>query len=131
MVKLQKDFGTAILMITHDLGVIAEMADRVIVMYAGKVVESADTLSIFESPSHPYTRGLLESVPVLGGKDSKTRPRLKEIKGMVPSLLDLPRGCFFYPRCNRAQKICETAMPELVQKDNNHWVRCWNPLTGG
>ena len=127
MKQLRKDFNTAILMITHDLGVIADIADRVMVMYAGKTVESAPTLDIFDKPGHPYTRGLLESVPVLGSRSrSSRRHRLKEIKGMVPSLSDLPQGCFFYPRCDVSMDICTTQMPDLTERDKGHWVRCWH-----
>ncbi len=125
MKRLQEDFHTAILLITHDLGVIAEMADRVLVMYAGKVVESASTLSIFDNPLHPYTQGLLGSVPVLGSKSSGTHQRLQEIRGMVPSLINLPAGCFFYERCNHAKSICKTAMPLLKEHGDQHQVRCW------
>ncbi len=127
MKKLRQDFDTAILMITHDLGVIADMADRVMVMYAGKAVESAPTLDIFDAPFHPYTQGLLGSVPVLGkGSGKKSGLRLREIQGMVPSLSDLPRGCFFYPRCDRAMEICKTQMPKMKERTQGHWVRCWH-----
>ena len=124
MIRLQRDNGTAILMITHDLGVIAEMAHRVQVMYAGKTVEMAPTQKIFDFPSHPYTRGLMGSVPILGSGRAK---RLQEIPGMVPSLSDLPRGCFFAPRCPRAQTKCHGAMPPLEEHRPGHWVRCWTP----
>jgi len=129
MKRLKKDFNTAILMITHDLGVIADIADRVMVMYAGKTVESASTLEIFENPCHPYTQGLLGSVPVLGkgtGNTRTPRKRLQVIKGMVPSLSDLPQGCFFYPRCDQARDICKTKMPPFTERDRGHWVRCWH-----
>ncbi len=127
MKTLRKDFDTAILMITHDLGVIADMADRVMVMYAGKAVESAPTLDIFDRPGHPYTKGLLESVPVLGRRRGNSpQKRLKEIPGMVPSLLDLPQGCAFQPRCDRAMDICKTQIPELTERNKGHWVRCWH-----
>ncbi|MCK5826566.1 MAG: ABC transporter ATP-binding protein [Desulfuromusa sp.] len=135
MKQLRRDFSTAILLITHDLGVIADSADRIMVMYAGKVVESASTLEIFENPTHPYTRGLMGSMPVLGTKTSpdsettpsqkKVRKRLQEIKGMVPSLTNLPQGCFFYPRCDKAIDICKTKMPEITERKAGHWVRCW------
>lgn len=130
MKRLRKDFNTAILMITHDLGVIADIADRVMVMYAGKTVESASTLEIFENSCHPYTKGLLGSVPVLGKRTKKTRnaprKRLQEIRGMVPSLSDLPRGCFFYPRCDQARDICKAKMPPFTERNRGHWVRCWH-----
>ncbi|MCG8633801.1 MAG: ABC transporter ATP-binding protein [Desulfobacterales bacterium] len=128
MKRLSRDFNTAILMITHDLGVIADIADRVMVMYAGKAVESASTGVIFKNPGHPYTRGLLGSVPVLGqsANYTGTRTRLNEIKGMVPSLSDLPEGCFFYPRCGQADDLCKKRMPPLAEREEGHWVRCWH-----
>lgn len=125
MTRLREDFQTAILLITHDLGVIAEMADRVLVMYAGKIVESASTLAIFDNPLHPYTKGLLGSVPVLGSKSRGTCNRLQEIRGMVPSLINLPNGCFFYDRCDYAKSICQTTMPRLAEHKDHHMVRCW------
>jgi len=131
MKRLQQDFHTSILMITHDLGVVAEMAHRIMVMYGGRVVESGDTLTLFENPAHPYTRGLLRSVPVLGSRASRTRQRLSEIPGMVPSLVDLPPGCLFCPRCDNAQEDCSHTMPTLEQIQPGHWVRCLHPFEGG
>ena len=125
MLKLQEDFDTAIMMITHDLGVIAEIASRVVVMYAGRVVEEADTLPLFEDPQHPYTRGLLKSIPKLGGRTTSERTRLSEIEGMVPGLLALPQGCSFNPRCPDAMEICRQKKPPMKATDSGHMVRCW------
>jgi len=124
MLQLRQDFHTAIIMITHDLGVIAEMAQRVVVMYAGKVVEEALTADLFDRPLHPYTAGLLESMPRLGSRRPGRSRKLKEIKGMVPGLLDLPPGCSFAPRCPRAMDICRRRVPELVPAGNGRRVRC-------
>ncbi len=123
MNELKKEMDTSILFITHDLSVIAEMADRVMVMYAGKVVELADVNTIFENPLHPYTRGLIGSRPDLH-TNSK---RLTVIPGNVPDLSDLPAGCSFGPRCAYCAKKCGEGMPELVEVEPNHWVRCFYP----
>ena len=125
MMKLQEDFDTAIMMITHDLGVIAEIAKRVVVMYAGKVVEEGSTQAIFEDPKHPYTRGLLKSIPKLGERAIHGRRRLQEIAGIVPSLYDLPAGCRFLPRCPHAMEICRQEVPELIDQGDQHSVRCY------
>ena len=125
MMQLKEDYETAVVIITHDLGVIAEIAKRVVVMYAGKVVEEAPTLSIFEDPKHPYTRGLLKSIPKLGGRSRGGDRRLPEIAGIVPSLLDLPGGCYFSPRCAEATSICHEKPPELIDTGGSHRVRCW------
>jgi oligopeptide/dipeptide ABC transporter ATP-binding protein len=125
MMKLQKDFDTAIMMITHDLGVIAEISRRVVVMYAGKVVEEGFTEAIFEDPKHPYTRGLLRSIPKLGERAVHGRQRLQEIAGIVPSLYELPSGCRFMPRCPHAMGICGQAVPELIDVGDQHSVRCY------
>jgi peptide/nickel transport system ATP-binding protein/oligopeptide transport system ATP-binding protein len=124
MMELQEEFGTAILMITHDLGVIAQTAQRVVVMYAGKVVEEGSTLSIFEDPKHPYTQALLKSVPRIGGRAQYGRQRLHEISGVVPSLYELPTGCPFYPRCPEAMTICTQALPEFCHVNGDRKVRC-------
>ena len=118
--SLRDETGTAIVMITHDLGVIAEMADRVAVMYAGKVVETASVRELFRSPSHPYTLGLIGSIPKVVGP----RERLETIRGMVPSLARLPRGCRFAPRCNFATERCRS-MPPLEEVAPGHAARCW------
>ena len=121
---LQTEMGMAMLLITHDLGVIAEVADRVAVMYAGRVVETAPVAALFRAPAHPYTRGLLRSVPRI----ERTRPTsLPEIAGMVPSLLALPPGCAFAARCGRATARCEAERPGLAPFGAGHDVACWWP----
>ncbi len=125
MMQLKKDFDAAIMLITHDLGVIAEIAQRIVVMYAGKVVEEGQILAIFEDPRHPYTRGLLKSIPKLGERSRYGRQRLKEIPGIVPSLYELPPGCSFYPRCPESMAMCKENLPELVDIGKAHLVRCW------
>jgi oligopeptide/dipeptide ABC transporter ATP-binding protein len=130
MIALKEQFGAAILMITHDLGVIAEVAQRVVVMYAGKVVEEGKTRAIFKEPAHPYTRGLLKSVPKLGERAGGGQRRLQEIPGMVPSLYELPSGCSFYPRCPEGREACRASMPELVDFGRDHAVRCRRAASG-
>jgi peptide/nickel transport system ATP-binding protein/oligopeptide transport system ATP-binding protein len=125
MVQLKENFDAAIILITHDLGVVAEVAQRIEVMYAGKVVEEAQALSLFEDPKHPYTRGLLKSIPKLGQRARHGRRRLKEISGVVPSLYELPAGCSFYPRCSQARAVCQENVPELIDLEDSHRVRCW------
>jgi peptide/nickel transport system ATP-binding protein/oligopeptide transport system ATP-binding protein len=125
MQQLKTDYHTAIMMITHDLGVIAEMARRVVVMYAGKVVETASTAVLFNDPKHPYTRGLLQSIPRLGERARHGRRRLREIKGMVPSLYDLTDGCRFYPRCPERMEKCRDHLPDILDTGAGHAVRCW------
>ena len=120
MMDLQEKINMSIMMITHDLGVIAETAERVIVMYCGKIVESADVRSIFHDPLHPYTRQLMGSVPRL---DAEGR-RLQEIPGTVPSLYNLPPGCDFHPRCARAKEICRLKAPALVEVKPRHLLAC-------
>lgn len=119
--SLQEDAGLAVLMITHDLGVIAEVADRVAVMYAGKIVEMGDLISIYDSPMHPYTQGLMASVPKL----TERRERLSVIPGTVPDATRFPSGCRFYPRCAAAEDICRSKEPPLLQIDGTHPVACW------
>jgi peptide/nickel transport system ATP-binding protein/oligopeptide transport system ATP-binding protein len=125
MLTLRQDFDTAIMMITHDLGVIAEIASRVVVMYAGKVVEAAATAAVFEAPQHPYTRGLLKSIPKLGQRAAHGRRRLAEIQGMVPGLLSMPEGCAFHPRCGHVMPHCRQKVPSLKTTEAGHQVRCW------
>jgi peptide/nickel transport system ATP-binding protein len=128
MRELRERLGTAIVLITHDMGVVAENADRVVVMYAGRKVEEANVDDLFERPLHPYTRGLLGSIPKLdlAARTDPSRIRLNEIKGMVPSLLNLPKGCSFAPRCPLATEQCRTAFPALQQHRPAHWVACWH-----
>jgi oligopeptide/dipeptide ABC transporter ATP-binding protein len=120
MKKLREQNKMAIMLITHDLGVVAEMADEVVVMYAGKVVERADVNTVFEQPHHPYSQGLLASIPRLGEK----RARLEVIKGVVPNPLNLPSGCLFKRRCPFAMPICDTA-PPMREISPHHVSRCW------
>ena len=124
MLQLKEDFGASILMITHDLAVIAEIAQRVIVMYAGRVVEEGDVFTIFENPMHPYTRALLKSIPKFGNRSKSGREPLHVIKGIVPSLYNLPAGCSFYPRCPEAMDICKTNPIKIAALEENHRVRC-------
>jgi oligopeptide/dipeptide ABC transporter ATP-binding protein len=120
----QKIGGMALLLITHDLGVVAEQADDVAIMYAGKIVEKTSAPAIFARPLHPYTVGLLHSLPGAGGAKKK---RLDAIPGMVPSPLNLPSGCRFRDRCPKAAGICAEGEPELLEKEAGHWVACHFP----
>jgi oligopeptide/dipeptide ABC transporter ATP-binding protein len=124
--ELQHKFGMALLLITHDLGVVAERADQVAIMYAGKIVERASAEAIFARPFHPYTVGLLASLPGTGGKKKK---RLDAIPGVVPSPLRLPSGCRFRDRCPNAQAICAETEPELVELEKGHMVACYFPAS--
>ena len=126
--KLRDELSTAILLITHDLGVIAENADRVIVMYAGKKIEEASISKLFNDPLHPYTKGLLNSVPSFDNKlanKNQSQSRLEEIPGIVPPLADKPRGCSFAPRCSLSTEKCRESAPSLKQKGQDHTVACW------
>ena len=125
--RLQDELGMSILLITHDLGVVAETCNEVVVMYAGKVVERAKTSVLFESPRHHYTAGLLRSVPGFGPQDGEAGGRLQEIKGMVPALHELPVGCRFQDRCPAVQSRCREVEPELVELGETH-VRCHYPV---
>jgi oligopeptide/dipeptide ABC transporter ATP-binding protein len=129
MRELQETTGTAIVLITHDMGVVAENADRVVVMYAGRKVEEAPAAVLFEQPGHPYTEGLLGSIPHLDevARSGARRARLNEIKGMVPSLFALPQGCSFAPRCGKATDQCREAVPPLEEHRPGHFIACWNP----
>ena len=122
MNKLKDETGAAILFITHDMGVIAEMAQNVAVMYAGKVMEYADVKTLYASPKNPYTIGLLQSIPVLGRETEKKR--LKTISGVVPSLLNLPCGCLYNDRCPDVFNDCRQVEPEMYPVAENHFVRC-------
>jgi len=126
---LQREFGTAVVLITHDLGVVAETAKRVVVMYAGRKVEEAAVEEIFGRPYHPYMQGLMNSIPRVGsarGLDVAPDERLQEIAGIVPPLNDLPPGCAFEPRCTKADARCKTQRPELATKAQDHIAACWN-----
>ncbi|MCY4575333.1 MAG: ABC transporter ATP-binding protein [Chloroflexi bacterium] len=125
---LAKDSGTAVILITHDMGVLARAADNVIVMYGGRIVESADTVTLFHNPKHPYTAALLNAIPRL---DRDMRP-LRGIPGAPPDLLDAPDECPFLPRCNKATVVCRTnPMPPRVTIGEGHTLACYNPLTEG
>jgi oligopeptide/dipeptide ABC transporter ATP-binding protein len=126
LLRLQQDFGTALIMITHDLGVVADIADDVMVMYAGRAAEKAVKRDIFYSPHHPYTKGLLESIP----SSSAAGDRLRPIPGSPPSLINLPSGCKFHPRCGYVLDRCLTEEPALrpVSQDGYHSSACWLPV---
>ncbi|MGD9924076.1 MAG: ABC transporter ATP-binding protein [Pseudorhodoplanes sp.] len=130
LLDLRSRLGAAMIMITHDLGVIAEIAQRVVVMYAGRKVEEASVVDLFDSPQHPYTRGLLQSVPKIedARRDAPLgrRPRLTEIKGSVPSVNNRPKGCLFEPRCTFATDACRAAYPPLEAKRPGHLAACWH-----
>jgi oligopeptide/dipeptide ABC transporter ATP-binding protein len=125
MRDLRREMGTSVILITHDLGVVAEMAERVAVMYAGEIVEQTDINTLFDQPLHPYTQGLIGSIPVLG----EIKQRLDVIPGSVPNLVNLPVGCRFAPRCQARFKyglsICTEVKPELEEIKPDHLVRCW------
>ena len=123
--NLQKELNLAVIMITHDLGVVAEVCDRVVVMYAGQIVEKGSVRDIFKNPQHPYTKGLLASIPKMG-KDESSQS-LYNIKGMVPSATEFPQGCHFNPRCDLVTDKCKAENPslELINLDTAHEVRCW------
>ncbi|MFH2133008.1 MAG: ABC transporter ATP-binding protein [bacterium] len=125
MKQMQAKLNTAILLITHDLGLIAEVAERVLVMYAGRVVEEAPVKDLYKNPLHPYTQGLLGSIPVLGEKFTSGRQSLVEIPGTVPSLFDLPGGCAFHPRCRHTMEICRKKAPPRTAPDATRKVACW------
>jgi peptide/nickel transport system ATP-binding protein len=125
ILDLQKELGTGLILITHDLGVVAQTAQRVIVMYAGKKVEEASVEALFENPRHPYTRGLMASMPAVLSFGLKTDARLVEIPGMVPSLTNLPPGCAFAPRCPLAIERCRAEYPPLQDWSDNHFAACW------
>ncbi len=125
--RLQDELGMAVLLITHNLGIVSENARRVAVMYAGKIVEEADTQVLFENPYHPYTRGLLRSIPRPMEKIQKGRTKLYEIPGIVPRLTEAPRGCSFARRCSEARTACRDGEPELIEMEPGHRVRCHLP----
>ena len=124
MQQLKEEFGTAIILISHDLGIIAETVERIVVMYAGKVVEEGPSLSVFDAPKHPYTKGLFKSRPKIGERSQFGRRRLLEIQGAVPNLFHLPGGCSFHTRCVEAVETCRQTSPELISTSDNRKVRC-------
>ena len=125
MLELQKELGMGLILITHDLGVVAQTARRVVVMYAGRKVEEADVEDLFAKPLHPYTRGLMASIPALPSERGYDDARLSEIPGMVPALTKLPAGCAFAPRCKLAVKRCQDEYPPLQEFGGSHWTACW------
>src|SRR6185503_17820024 len=128
IIDLQHKLGTAVILITHDLGVVAEVAQRVIVMYAGRKVEEAPVEELFARPQHPYTHGLMASIPRLSlmrGDAASNTDRLQEIPGMVPALTNLPSGCVFAPRCPHAIDLCRAQYPPYEEKRPGHWAACW------
>jgi len=125
--KLQRELGTAVILITHDLGVVAETAERVIVMYAGRKVEEAAVGELFARPLHPYTRGLMNSIPRLAlMRREAGQQRLQEIPGIVPALSNLPQACTFAPRCAFADDTCRGQFPPYQEKRPDHWAACWH-----
>ena len=127
--EMQAQHGSAVILITHDLGVVAETAHRVIVMYAGRKVEEATVGELFAKPLHPYTVGLMNSIPrldLMRGQTDRSQERLQEIPGIVPPLFDLPSGCAFAPRCSRADDKCRDERPAYEEKQPGHWAACWH-----
>lgn len=131
MNKLQQELGMGIIMITHDLGVVAETCDEVAVMYCGQIVENADVKTLFNHPRHPYTQGLIESIPSFDSTSGHTKERLQTIEGMVPSLFNLPQGCNFQDRCKYASEQCRGTEPTLQPHADgqHHLVSCFSPLS--
>ncbi len=122
MIEMKEKFGTAIIFITHDLGVVAQTCDEVVVMYAGKVAEEAPVDALFNNPAHPYTQGLLASIP---SSHSGERSRINEIEGLVPSVLNLPKGCYFHPRCPKVMDVCRERTPELKTVSSGARAACF------
>lgn len=127
MNDLKRKLNTSVLLITHDLGVVAEMCNRVAIMYAGQIIELGTTYQIFEETAHPYTKGLIDSLPSL----TATSKRLKPIEGLMPDPANLAKGCKFGERCGYCTKECESKEPEFVEISEGHWVRCCHQLTHG
>lgn len=130
MRKLQKELGMGIIFITHDLGVVAEMCSQVAVMYCGEIVEKANVKTLFANPRHPYTKGLIQSIPSFDSTNGSKKEKLPTIEGMVPSLFDLPAGCSFQDRCKFATDTCRgvNGRPTLAELEKGHFVSCFNPL---
>jgi oligopeptide transport system ATP-binding protein len=128
MARLSREFGTAVVIITHNLGVVARYANRVNVMYAGKIVEAASARELYGKPRHPYTLGLLRSVPRL---DEARRDKLVPIEGLPPDLANIPQGCSFYPRCAYRIDRCQQEEPPLMLVDEKHYAACWVDVRQG
>jgi oligopeptide/dipeptide ABC transporter ATP-binding protein len=126
MQEVRDKTGTAIMLITHDMGVVAEMADRVVVMYCGQKIEEGTVADVFRKPCHPYTLGLLGALPRLGHAGAVGETELNEIPGVVPPLTDLPPGCRFSDRCAFATERCRASAPGLEEKRPAHWAACWH-----
>jgi oligopeptide/dipeptide ABC transporter ATP-binding protein len=122
---LQDQAGTSTILITHNLGIIAEFTSRVMVMYLGKAVETGSVFDLFDRPVHPYTQALLNAVPKMGMRSKGGKKRLEEIKGSIPNPLSMPSGCKFHPRCPKAKETCREKEPDLQEIGTNHYVRCW------
>ena len=127
MMKLVKEHQCALILVTHDLAVVSEVADRINVMYCGKIVESGTREDIMFNNAHPYTSGLIGSIPKIDQKQE----RLETIEGIVPNMFKLPKGCNFAPRCKRAEDICLVTEPNTITINGEHHVSCHNPLLGG
>ena len=119
--ELQREHQTSVIWVTHDLGIVAQMCDRVNVMYAGRIVESSEVHKIYKAPQHPYTKALLDSVPVMGNP----RPKLYQIDGQPPDLRSIPSGCPFWPRCPSAMDICKEQYPPQTSLGGDDFVHCW------
>ena len=131
LAELQQEFNAAMILITHDLGVVARVADKVAVMYAGRVIEQGSVDVVLSNPQHPYTRGLIDCVPHLEAEPSPVREELLEIPGVVPALTQLGSGCAFAPRCNRVMDECGRKVPELAATEHGHRAACWAVAAGG
>lgn len=129
--ELQRNYQMGLMLITHDIGVVAQMADRIQVMYTGQIIESASANSIIQEPQHPYTYGLLKALPDFqeSSDSNNKRQRLNSIKGVVPDLIHRPTGCQFHPRCDFCQSKCQQEIPEYVQTKTNHYTKCFFPLS--
>ena len=123
ILELNQKHDMGVLFITHDLGVVAELCTRVVVMYLGQIVEESDVENLFAQPLHPYTKGLMKSIPQLDGDRSE---KLHVIEGMVPTLKNVPKGCRFAPRCHYADELCREQVPELTEYREGQKVRCWH-----
>jgi oligopeptide/dipeptide ABC transporter ATP-binding protein len=123
---IKEEFDVSLLLISHDAGVVAELADIVAIMYCGKIMESGPAVQMFHEPKHPYTKGLMSSFPTIAMMQMKAgkKPRLRGIPGDPPDLTEVPPGCSFHPRCQYAEEICRTVVPEKEQTDTDHFIRC-------
>ena len=125
LMKLKKELNLTYLFITHDMSLMRNVADRIAIMYLGKIMELATTREFFENPLHPYTKMLLSSIPVVSAEEEKLLPKEIKSSGEIPSPVNLPEGCRFITRCPYAKEICETKEPELTEREPGHWSRCY------